>query len=90
MRYLIVLLLASCANVAVGPVISNGPDTFVVHGKDVGVGVGAEKVVSNLYRQASDYCQRKKLAMQETKMEWTAGGLASFPQARLEFRCVAR
>lgn len=88
MRYLFVLLLAGCAS-STG-VVPIGQDTYMVGGKAKGLGASGYDASADLYREANTYCGQMGKRFEQVNVQSRDGGFARFPNAKLEFRCVAK
>jgi hypothetical protein len=83
----LLLLLAGCAT-TVRPVMTSSAGTHTLTGKNTGIGATGDDVLAELHKKAAAYCgqQRVEVARSDT----VSAGLARFPEARLEFRCVPK
>jgi hypothetical protein len=82
------LLLAGCATRISEPV-SMGEGVYVMSGSAFGLMTSTMEVVSDVQRHASSFCASSGgKALQVVKVDTTAPEAVSFPEGRLQFRCV--
>lgn len=88
MRYLVVLLLTGCAS-STG-VVPTGKDTFMVGGKAMALGASRHDATADAYREANAFCASHGKIVEVVKVDSLERSFARFPNANLEFRCVAK
>ena len=87
-RYALLLLLAGCATRVSEPV-NLGQGVYMMHGSTSGFMTSTNEVVSEVERRASSFCASSDgKALQVVRVDTLTPEAVSFPEGRLQFRCV--
>lgn len=90
MRYIAVAVLALAGCATDTGIIQTGPDTYMVGGKAIAVGGSGHDAAAEAYKQAQAFCAEQKKTLETVSVVSRDGGFARFPNAKVEFRCVAK
>jgi hypothetical protein len=87
-RYALLLLLAGCATRVSEPV-NMGQGVYMMLGSTLGLMTSTSEVVREVERRASGFCESHGgRALKVVSVDATAPEVVSFPEGRLQFRCV--
>ena len=88
--YALLLLLAGCATRMSEP-LNMGQGVYMLRGSNLGFLTSTSDVVSDIQSHASGFCASSGgRALQVVSVDTTAPADMSFPEGRLQFRCVER